>query len=47
MTNAMAIWLGAAIVAFLLVDYFYLDLNIPVFLGRRLLAVIEYLSFWR
>ena len=47
MTNKLAIWLGGLIVAVVLVDHFWVHFGLPVFLGRKLLAVIEYVSFWR
>jgi hypothetical protein len=47
MTNKISIWLALVILGFLALDYFYLDLNTPLFLGRKLLAMIEYIAFWR
>jgi len=47
MTNTISIWLAFAILGFFALDYFYLDLNAPVYLGRKLLELIEYLAFWR
>ncbi len=47
MTNTIAFWLAAAILGFLALDYFVLDLQAPVYLGRKLLELIEYIAFWR
>lgn len=47
MTNSISIWLGLLILGFLGVDYFYLDWQMSIFLGRKLLAMIEYIAFWR
>jgi len=47
MTNRIAIMLGLIIVALLLYDRVYQDGAGMVFLGRKLLVLIEYLAFWR
>ncbi|MDI3335944.1 hypothetical protein QKW60_05970 [Defluviimonas aestuarii] len=47
MTNRIAFVLLALIVAFFVVDYLWLDLGAPVFLGRKFIAFIEFLAFWR
>ncbi|PRX38237.1 hypothetical protein SAMN05216257_103237 [Meinhardsimonia xiamenensis] len=47
MTNRLAIALGLVIIALVTADHFWLHWNLPVFVGRRLLAAIEYLAFWR
>lgn len=47
MTNIIAIWLGVIILGFLALDYFVLDWDSPLFLGRKLLELVEYLAFWR
>ena len=47
MTNTIALWLGALILGFLALDFLYLDWNVPVFLGRKLLELVEWLAFWR
>lgn len=47
MTNAIAIWLALAIVGFLLLDHFYLGWEVPVFVGRKLMEVIELLKIWQ
>lgn len=47
MNNIIAFWLAALILGFLALDYFVLDLNVPIFLGRKLLELLEYIAFWR
>ncbi len=47
MTNTIALWLAVLILGFLALDYFYLDWNVVVFLGRKLLDLIEWMAFWR
>lgn len=47
MTNRIAIVLGLMIVLLFVVDALFLHWNLPVFLGKKFAAFIEYLSFWR
>ena len=47
MTNAVAFWLAALIVGFLALDLFVLGWEVPLFLGRKFLALLEYIAFWR
>ncbi len=47
MTNTIALWLAALILGFLALDHFVLDWNVPLFLGRKLLDLIEWMAFWR
>ncbi len=47
MTNRLAIGLGLVILALFAADQLWLHWDLPVFLGRRLMAAIEYLAFWR
>ncbi len=47
MTNRIAIGLGFTIVAGLAIDYFMFGGGVPVFLGRRLVDVLEFIAFWR
>ena len=47
MTNQIALTIIALIVAILLLDWIWLDLGIPVLLGKALDNFIEHLSFWR
>ena len=47
MTNIIAFWLGLLIAALLATDYFFYDWSNTVFLLRKLLALIEWVAFWR
>lgn len=47
MTNTIAITLFLLIVAVFAIDYFMLDDNLPVIVGKGLDNFIEYVSFWR
>jgi len=47
MTNTISIWLGLLIAIALGVDAFVYEWSNLVFLGRKLLELIEYLAFWR
>ena len=47
MTNRLAIALGMLVLAVVVADLFYFEWGLMVFLGRKMLAFIEYLAFWR
>jgi len=47
MTNRIAIWLALGIGAVFLTDHFYFHWGLPVFLGRKMATLIEYIAFWR
>ena len=47
MTNSIAIGLAILIAAFLAYDALAMDWEMSVFLGRKGMALIEYLAFWR
>ena len=47
MTNRIAIYLGAAILAALTLDWLFNDAAATVFLLHRLRDLIEYMIFWR
>jgi len=47
MNNIIALWLAALILGFLALDYFVLGFDVPIFLGRKLLELLEYIAFWR
>ncbi len=47
MTNRIALFLVLAIVALFLADRFWLGLDLPLFLGRKLMQLVEYMAFWR
>lgn len=46
-TNRIAIVLGAVLIALILVDVLFFSAGGIVFLGRRLLDLIDWLAFWR
>ncbi len=47
MTNSIAIGLFLLIVGFFTLDHYVLELDAPLFLGRKAFELIEYLAFWR
>lgn len=47
MTNTIAVWLGLMIIGFLMLDYFVLEWDVPTFLLRKLIDLIDYIAFWR
>ncbi|HHY01587.1 MAG TPA: hypothetical protein GX686_01785 [Paracoccus sp.] len=47
MTNLIAAVLALMILALLALDVVVLHWNLPLFLGRQTLALIELVSFWR
>lgn len=46
MTNRIALGLGIAIVAIIVLDYAF-SFGLAVFLGRRFLDLINLVAFWR
>ncbi|WBU55624.1 hypothetical protein [Paracoccus sediminicola] len=47
MTTRIAVIIFVLILALFAADALWLHWNLPVFLGKRFLALVEYLSFWR
>lgn len=47
MTNKIALFLAILIIALFTLDYFVLHWNLPVFLGRKLGNLSEWIAFWR
>jgi len=47
MNNQTALVLGILVVGFFAVDFFYLGWDAPIFLGKKFLALIEEMAFWR
>lgn len=47
MTNQIAIALVAVIIAVFAADMAFFGGEMPLFLGKQFVALIEYLSFWR
>ena len=47
MTNTIALWLGALVLALLAVDYFVLGWEITIFLGRKFIELTDWIAIWR
>ena len=47
MTNSIAFVLAALIVALLVLDATVLHWDVPIIVGREMLHLIEWVSFWR
>ncbi|WP_198586183.1 hypothetical protein [Roseovarius salinarum] len=47
MTNKLAIILGVIILILLAMDFQYFGLEGTLFLARKLMALIEWMAFWR
>ncbi len=47
MTNALALWLIALIVAFFALDYLVLQWDTPLFLARKFYDLLQWVAFWR
>ena len=47
MTNKIAIALGVVLLFVILLDVFVYGWDLHIFLGRKLVELIEYLAFWR
>ncbi|MFI0395453.1 hypothetical protein [Paracoccus jiaweipingae] len=47
MTNGIALTLALMVLAVFAVDAIWLGGGLPVFMGRKLLALIEWVEFWR
>lgn len=47
MTNQLALFLIATILAALVFDYVMFDLQGSLFMAKKATALIEYLAFWR
>lgn len=47
MTNKIALVLALLIIAFFVADYFLFGGGTPVFLGKKIVDLSEYLAFWR
>ncbi len=46
-TNQLALWIGASLVAFFAADQIWLDWNTHITFGKYLISWIDYLAFWR
>jgi hypothetical protein len=47
MTNRIALFLAALVIAVLAIDHFVIGFGLPLFLGRKFAQMVEYLAFWR
>jgi len=47
MTNRLALVLGLVLLILLALDAFFADWANSIYLGRKLVDLIEYLAFWR
>ena len=47
MNNKTAIGLGLIIIGVLVADRIWFGGTLPVFLGRKLITLSEYIAFWR
>lgn len=47
MTNVLALWLGAIIIAIFAVDALFLNLDLHIIVGRQFLRILEWVAFWR
>lgn len=47
MTNRIALWLGALIVGLIAVDVMLFGSEYSVFVGKKMVDLIEWMAFWR
>lgn len=47
MTNTLAAWMAAIIVAVFAADIFYFGWDLHLILGRLLLGILSWMAFWR
>ncbi len=47
MTNKIALVLALLIIAFFIADYVLFGGGTPVFLGKKIIGLSEYIAFWR
>ena len=47
LTNALALVLGGLILGIMAADLLFFGWDLHVFLGRKLLDLIDYIAFWR
>lgn len=47
MNNKAALTLAILIIAVFAADHFYFEANLPVFLGRKLVDLMDWLAIWR
>jgi hypothetical protein len=47
MTDRIALWLAALVIAVFAADALWFHWDLPVFLGRELARTSEWIAFWR
>ncbi|SMO57681.1 hypothetical protein [Paracoccus laeviglucosivorans] len=47
MTNRIALVLGLMVIAMFAIDSAFFAGSLPLFLGKKIASLIEYVSFWR
>mgnify|MGYP000153253885 CR=1 FL=1 len=47
MTTKLGLVIVALIAGFFLLDHYVLHLNAGIFMGKKMLELINYLAFWR
>lgn len=47
MTNTISIGLGLLVIGFFALDHYLFDSQAGVFLGRKGIALLEYIAVWR
>lgn len=47
MTNPIAIWLGAILLAVVAADLLFFGWDLHIVAGRQLLRLIDWIAFWR
>jgi len=47
MTNYVAFWIMAIIIAVFVADHFYFEWGLPLILGHAMFATLNYAAFWR
>ncbi len=47
MTNRIALWLGAVLIGLIAIDVILFGPEHLVYLGRKMVDLIEWMAFWR
>ncbi|WP_226621414.1 hypothetical protein [Alloyangia pacifica] len=47
MTNRIALWIGALLIAAIALDIMLFDSRTLVFLGRKIFILLDWMAFWR
>jgi hypothetical protein len=47
MTNTIALWLGAIIIALFIADAVWLEWGLPILIMKQLTILIDWLAVWR